>query len=230
MHCCLLGFVDLLAIYLRCSFVHFQVGLQAFREEAVYHVAPVNSLSDDRSGVVVVHGDGALACACARARNIERGEGALIRPHEGVIHEVSVDVLSRDRARGVVAFRKAALACSCARARNVVRGKCAIGRPHEAMKHTVYVDVDAFDFPVRSEAYAECAVEAARGVIGTRGIERRDGAVGSAQKTVTHEVCVKVESRDRAHSVDGVGVGEYGASGIEFGDDAVRSAHEAVLY
>ena len=58
----------------------------------MYYVAPVNSLSGDRSWVVVVHRDGALACACARARNIERAEGALIRPHEGVIHEVSVDV------------------------------------------------------------------------------------------------------------------------------------------
>src|SRR5207245_8089728 len=96
-------------------------------------------------------------------------------------------------------------------------------------KHTVYVDEDSFDPSVRSEAYAECAVEAARGMVGARGIERGDGAVGSAQKAVTHEVCVKVESRDRAHSVDGVGVGEYRASGIEFGDDAVRSAHEAVL-
>ncbi len=91
--------------YLRCGFVHFQVGLEACREEAVYYGAPVNSLSDDRSGVVVVHGDGALACACAHARNIERAEDALIRPYEGVIHEVSVDELSRDRPRGVVAFR-----------------------------------------------------------------------------------------------------------------------------
>jgi len=84
--CCSLGFADLLATYLRCSFVHFQVGLEACREEAVYYSAPVYSLSDDRSGVVVVHGDGALACACAHARNIERAEDALIRPYKGVIH------------------------------------------------------------------------------------------------------------------------------------------------
>ena len=138
--------------------------------------------------------------------------------------------LSRDRPRGVVAFREGALACPCARARGIVRGEGASGRPHEAVKHTVYVDVDSFDLPVRSEAYAECAVEAARGMVSARGIERRDGAVGSAQKAVTHEVCVEVESCDRSRLIDGVGVGEYGASGIEFGDDAVRSAHEAVLY
>src|SRR5215469_17953312 len=196
----------------------------------MYHVAPVNSLSDDRSGVVVVHGDGTLACACAHARNIERAQGALIRPHEGVIYRVSVDELPRDRAQGIVAFREGALACACARAWNIVCDEGAIGRADEAVKHTIYVDVDSFDLPVRSEPYAECAVEAARGMVGARGIERRDSAVGSAQKAVTHEVCVKVESRDRAHSVDGVGVSEYRARGIEFGDGAVRSAHEAVLY
>jgi hypothetical protein len=47
--CCLLGFADLLAAYLRCRFVHFQVGLQAFHEEAVNYIAPVNSLSGDLS-------------------------------------------------------------------------------------------------------------------------------------------------------------------------------------
>jgi hypothetical protein len=47
--CCLLGFADLLAAYLRCRFAPFQVGLQAFHEEAVYHIAPVNKLSCDCS-------------------------------------------------------------------------------------------------------------------------------------------------------------------------------------
>ena len=65
----------------------------------MYHVVPVNSVSRDRSWVAVVRGDGALACACARARNIGSAEDALIRPHEGVIHEVPVDVVSRDRPR-----------------------------------------------------------------------------------------------------------------------------------
>ena len=81
---------------------------------------------------------------------------------EAVIHAVSVDVISRDRPRGVVAFREGALACPCARARNIERAEGALVRPHEAVKHTVCVDVDSFDLSVRSEAYAECAVAAAR--------------------------------------------------------------------
>ena len=120
------GFADLLATYLRCSFVHLEVGLQAFHEEAMYHVAPVNSLSRDCSWVVVVHGDGALACACARARNIEHAKAALLIPHEAVIHEVSIDVISRDRPHGVVAFGEGALARPCARARCVERVESAL--------------------------------------------------------------------------------------------------------
>src|SRR5262249_33301180 len=146
-----------------------------------------------------------------------------------MIHELSVDVLSRDRPHGVVTFREGALACACARGRNIVRAQGALHRPHEAVKHTVYVDEDSFDLPDWSEAYAECAVAAARGTVSARGIERSDGAVGSAQKAVTHEVCVKVESHDRTRRIDGVGVGEYGARGIELGDLAARSADEAVL-
>jgi hypothetical protein len=47
--CWLVGFADLLATYLRCRFVNFQIGLQALHEEAVYDIARINSLSDDRS-------------------------------------------------------------------------------------------------------------------------------------------------------------------------------------
>jgi hypothetical protein len=47
--CCSLDFADLLGTYLRRRSVHFQVGLQAFQEEAVCHTAPVNVLSRDHS-------------------------------------------------------------------------------------------------------------------------------------------------------------------------------------
>src|SRR5262249_46203131 len=104
-----------------------------------------------------------------------------------MIHEVSVDVLSRDRPHGVVAFREGALACSCARGRNIVRAEGALRRTHEAVKHTVYVYEDSFDLPGWSEAYAECAVAAARGTVSARGIEPRDGGVGGAQKGGTQQ-------------------------------------------
>src|ERR1700739_3704897 len=111
----------------------------------MYYIAPVNILSRDRSWVVVVQGDSTLACACARARNIEHAKAAFLIPHEAVIHEVSIDVISRNRALGVVAFRKGAWAGPCARGRNIERGEGALVRPHETVKHTVCVDVDSFD-------------------------------------------------------------------------------------
>src|SRR4029077_5080238 len=228
--CCLLGFADLLATYLRCRFVHFQVGLQAFHEEAVNHIAPINILSCDHSRVVVVQRDGALARACAGARNIERAKAALPIEQEAVINAASVEVISCDRPQSVVAFRERALACSRARARNIERAEGALVRPDEAVKHTFCVDEDSFDLPAWSEAYAECAVAGARGNVSARGIERGDGAVESAQEAVTHEVGIKVESCYLTRLIDGVGIGKYGAAGVELGNFTARSAHEAVLY
>src|SRR5262249_39416748 len=128
------------------------------------------------------------------------------------------------------ALRESALACACARGRNIVCAEGALRRPNEAVKHAVWVDENSFDLPSWSDPYAECAVASTRGAVSARGIERGDGAVGSAQKAVTHEVCVKVETRDRTRRIDGVGVGEYGARGIELGDFTVGSTDEAVLY
>ena len=144
---CLLGFADLWATYLRCGFVHFQVGLEAFHDEAVHHIAPVNILSRDRSWVVVAQWDGALGCPCARARDVEHVKAALLIEQEAVIHEVSIDVISRDRPRGVVTFREGTLPCACARARSIERGEGTLVRPQEPMKHTVCVDINSFDLP-----------------------------------------------------------------------------------
>ena len=64
---------------------------------------------------------------------------------------------------------------------------------------------------------------------GAWSIERGDGAVGSTQEAVSHEVCVIVESRDRPRWVDRVRDGQYdGARGIERGEGTVGSPHEAV--
>ncbi len=228
--CCLLGFADLLASYLRCRFVRFQVGLQAFHDEAVCHIAPVNILSRDRSWVVVALGDGALACPCTRARNIEEPKVALVIEQEAVIHVASVDVISRDRSGVVGAFREGALACACARTRNIDRTDGAVGSAQEAVIHKVYVAVNSFDLPVRSEASGECAVAVARGHVSARGIERRDGAVGSAQKAVEDQVRVCVTPRDRARLVDAEWEGKYGARRVELGDRAARIAHETVKH
>src|SRR5690242_5888126 len=192
------------------------------------HIARVNRLSDDRSGIAVTHGDGALACPCAHAGNIERADGALQIAQKAMIYAACVEVISHDRSLSVVAFREGTLACSCARGRNIVRGESALFRSHETMKHTVYVDVDSFNPPVWSKTYAECTVAVARHV-SARDIDRGKVAVLIAKKGVTDEVCVKVEARDLTQRIDGVGVGEYRAQRIKLGDFTVISAHEAVL-
>ena len=46
-------------------------------QETVSHIARVNIVSGDRIGRIVGKRDGALEGACARARNIERGDGAV---------------------------------------------------------------------------------------------------------------------------------------------------------
>jgi hypothetical protein len=61
----------------------------------VYHIAPVNILPRDRSWVVVVQGDGALAGACARTRNVDDGDGAIRGAQVAVICIVRVNRNSR---------------------------------------------------------------------------------------------------------------------------------------
>jgi hypothetical protein len=59
--------------------------LLAFQEEAVICIARINEASDDRPSRVDVTGEGALAWACARARGVKRGEGAVASPHEAMV-------------------------------------------------------------------------------------------------------------------------------------------------
>ena len=60
------------------------------------HIARVNIDSGDRIHRIVAKRDSALAGACARARNIERRDGAVLRTHEAVIDIARVQVISRD--------------------------------------------------------------------------------------------------------------------------------------
>src|SRR4029077_16944390 len=120
--------------------------------------------------------DGALAWACAHARNIERTEVSLLIEQEAVINAASVEVISRDRPHGVVAFRECALARTCARGWNIECAVCTILKPREAVKHAIRVDEDSFDVPVRSDAHAECAVTVTR-VVRARGIDLSERAV-----------------------------------------------------
>ena len=49
------------------------------------HIIGVNIVSDDRIDGVIAKRDSALARAVPRARNIERGDGAMLSTHEAVI-------------------------------------------------------------------------------------------------------------------------------------------------
>ena len=61
------------------------------------HITRVNIVSGDRIDRVVANRDSALARAGPRARNIERGDGAMLSTHEAVIDIARVHVVSRDR-------------------------------------------------------------------------------------------------------------------------------------
>lgn len=76
------------------SFLGYQVGLQAFHNKTVCHIASINRLSCDRSCVVVAQGYGPLAWFCAHTRNIEQGEVTLLTEQEAMIHVASVNVIS----------------------------------------------------------------------------------------------------------------------------------------
>jgi len=63
----------------------------------VIDTARVQILSRDSPRRVDVLGYGALAGASARARSVDRGNGAVRSAHETVIHVACVKVFSRDR-------------------------------------------------------------------------------------------------------------------------------------
>ena len=66
-------------------------------QETVGHIARVNIVSGDRTGRIVGKRDSALERSCPRARNVERGDRAVLCVYEPVIYVARVDVLSRDR-------------------------------------------------------------------------------------------------------------------------------------
>ena len=74
-------------------------------QKTVSHIARVNIVSGDRIDRIVGKRDGALEGTCARARNGERGDGAVRCAHEAVIDVARVHVLSRDRPWRVDALR-----------------------------------------------------------------------------------------------------------------------------
>ena len=67
------------------------------------YITRVNVVSLNRSGLVDPERECALERACARARNIERGDRAVRSAQDAVIHIASVKGSCRDRPGGVEA-------------------------------------------------------------------------------------------------------------------------------
>ena len=82
------------------------------------YITRVKIESLNRSGLVDTEWECALERACARARNVERGDRAIRSAQDAVIHIARVKRTSRDRPCGVKAKagkNKGALAGACAR-------------------------------------------------------------------------------------------------------------------
>ena len=143
----------------------------------------------------------ALISCCARARGIERGDGAVGSAQEAVKYIARVQVLSCDHICWVDIQCGCALARRCARAWGIERRDGAVGSAQEAVIHIAGVNVSACDRTRGDNTHRHRTLTGAGAR--ARSIERDDGAFGSAQETVRHIVGVSVGSRDRPGWADG---------------------------
>ena len=153
-----------------------------------------------------------------------------------MVHIACVKVPPRDRAFRVDAPAEGALERTSARARSVKRGDGTVASTQEAVVHIARINVGPRDRPRQVEDIEKKDQRALAGAC-TRAwsIERREGAVLSAQEAVVHIARVNVESRDRPRRVDVPGEGALTracarARNVERGDSTVASAQEAVGY
>src|ERR1700686_2452777 len=109
------------------------------------HTAPVNLPSGDCVGRIVAKRDGALARTCTRARNVEHGDGTVLRSYEAVIDTASVYVVSRDGPCRVDGLGAGALTGACARTQNFERRDGAVWSPHVTVKRIARVNVKRHD-------------------------------------------------------------------------------------
>jgi len=163
-------------------------------QEAVEHVVRVNVESRYRPRRIVREGFGSLGSSRTCARSIEGGDVTMLGAHEAVHRVVRINIKPRNHPRRVYAEAASALIGGCARARSIENCEAAVRRAQIAVEHTARVNVVSRDSPCRVDpvAVSEC---------GAGRIERRDGAVGSAQEAVTRD-CIAAVSRDLASWVD----------------------------
>lgn len=132
--------------------------------------------------------------ACARARNIERCNGALLSTDEAMNYIASIEVLSRDHPRRVDVLGYSALARTCARARNVERCDGAVRETQEPVAYITRVIVRSLNRSSLVDAKRKRAL--AGPCPCARNIERGHSAVRSAQDAVKHIVRVNGSCSD----------------------------------
>src|SRR5213078_342276 len=164
-------------------------------QETVIHIDRVNIDSGDRIHRIVAKRDSALAGTCARARNVERGDGAVRSTHEAVTYITRVNVVSLNRSCLVDAKGKGALERACACARSIERGHSAVRSAQDAVIHIARVKWGCRDRPCGVEAIDGKNNGALAGAgARVRSIKCSDGAVRSAQEAVTYIARVNVAS------------------------------------
>src|SRR5262245_24817576 len=172
-------------------------------DEAVIDVASVHVLSRNHPGRADVLGYGALPRARARARNVERSDSAVGCAHESVAYITRVNVTSLNRSRLIDAKGRGALAGACARTRGIEGGHSAVRSAQDSVRHIARVNGSCSD---RSSGVEAEAGKNNGTLAGTCtcvwSIKGSDGAVRSAQETVSHIAGVNVTSRDRRQRVN----------------------------
>ena len=145
-------------------------------------VASIKVRSRESPRRVDESGKRALAGACPRAWNVERGEGTVRSAHVAMIHIARVTVPSRNRTCRVEAgdcCGKGALGEGTSpRARSIERGDGTLRGAHEAVPHIVCVNVLSCSRACRVDVIAEGPTRAWH-------IERVEGAVRSAHVAVS---------------------------------------------
>jgi hypothetical protein len=166
-------------------------------QDTVKHIARVKGSCRDRPcGVEAIDGknNGALAGACACARSIKLGDGAVRSAQEPVTYTARVNVASRDRLRRVDVAGAGTLARTCARTRSIKRNDGTGRSAQEPVKHIARVSVASRDCAFRVDGERLCALAGA--CARARSVECRDEAVPSAQETMTCIAGVNVQSCD----------------------------------
>ena len=167
------------------------------------YITRVNVGSLNCSCLVDAKGKRPLERACACARSIERGHGAVRSAQDAVKHIARVKGSCRDRPCRVEAIdgkNNGALAGACARVRSIKRSDGAVRSAQEAVNYSARVNVASRD---RLDGLMLPARVPWPGPVPAPGTSKVViGTVRSAQETVKHSARVGVASRDRPCRVD----------------------------